>query len=132
MVTAMSCDCPEEQPRPTPTGGCNYVVHSAGPLSRFYRLVEQAIPEVELAHGRPTIHADGSLEFSGPPPEIAGYRREGNCLYPAWPPCTLRMLRVQAIDATLQIDGLCGNPQARQFGGETAIDQCRDCRARQS
>ena len=61
----MPCDCPEDQPRPTPAGGCNYLVYSGGPLASFYRLVEHAIPDVEMAHGRPTVHPDGSLEFPG-------------------------------------------------------------------
>jgi hypothetical protein len=128
----MPCDCPEEQPRPTPTGGCNYLVYSGGPLSSFYRLVEQAIPDVELAHSRPTVHADGSLEFPGSPPELAGYRRDGQRLHPIWPPCTLRMLKVQVIDATLKIEGVCGNPQAEHFGHMAAVDQCRDCPTRRS
>ena len=128
----MPCHCPDEQPSPTPTGGCNYLVYSGGPLASFYRLIEQAIPNVELSHGRPAIRADGSLEFPGPPPELVGYRRDGQCLHPIWPPCASRMLRVQVVDATLRIDGLCGNPQAGQFGGEIAVDQCRDCPARQS
>src|SRR3990167_11181044 len=27
----MPCDCPEDQPHPTPSGGCNYLVYSGGP-----------------------------------------------------------------------------------------------------
>ena len=62
----MPCDCPEEQPRPIPQGGCNYLVHSGGPLSNLYRLVEHIIPDVEMTHGRPTVHSDGSLDFPDP------------------------------------------------------------------
>ena len=71
---------------PTPAGGCNYLVYSGGPMTSFYRLVEHAIPDVEMAHGRPTVHPDGSLEFPGLPPTLTGYRPEGSRLYPAWPP----------------------------------------------
>jgi len=128
----MPCDCPEDQPRPKPTGGCNYLVYSGGPLSQFYRLVEQAIPDVELVHGRPTIHPDGSLEFSGPPPALVGYRQEGQRLYPTWPPCMLRMLRVQVMDGTLGIVGLCGTPEAEHFSQEVTPDHCQHCPARRS
>ena len=41
-------------------------------MASFYRLVEHALPDVEMAHGRPKVHADGSLEFAGPPPAIPG------------------------------------------------------------
>ena len=126
----MPCDCPEEQLHPTPTGGCNYLVYSGGPMSSFYRLVEQAIPDVELVHGRPTIHPDGTLEFSGPPPALAGYRQEGQRLVPAWPPCALRMLRVQVANSELAIDGICGNPAVEHFGQTTTLDQCQKCPAR--
>jgi hypothetical protein len=131
MVKPMPCDCPEDQPRPIPQGGCNYLAHAGGPATGLYRLVEQAIPAVELAHGRPTVHPDGSLEFPGPPPAIPGYRAEGRRLYPIWPPCALRMLRVQVIDKTLNIAGLCGNPEAGQFSLEATPDQCQNCPARQ-
>jgi len=127
----MPCDCPEDQPRPKPIGGCNYLIYSGGPLSSFYRLVERAIPDVELVHGRPTVHPDGSLEFAGPPPTLIGYRQEGQRLYPDWPPCALRMLRVHVANGILCVDGVCGNPQAEPFGGEVAPDQCRNCPMRQ-
>lgn len=126
----MPCDCREDQPRLTPTGGCNYLVYSGGPLSGFYRLVEQAIPDVEMAHGRPTAHADGSLEFPGPPPAIPGYRAEGSRLCPIWPPCTLRMLQVQVLDGVLNITGICGSPESRYFSHEATLDQCQDCPVR--
>jgi len=128
----MPCGCPEDQSRPTPAGGCNYLVYSGGPLASFYHLVAQAIPAAELAHGRPTVHPDGSLEFSGPPPAFVGYRQEGQRLYPAWPPCTLRMLKVQVMDQTLGITGICGNPPAAQFGLEVTPEHCQNCPARQS
>ncbi len=128
----MPCDCPDNQPRPLPSGGCNYLVYSGGPLSSFYRLVEQAIPDVEMTHGRPTAHADGSLEFPGPPPAISGYRQEGSRLYPAWPPCVLRMLKVQVIDGALSIVGICGNPEAGHFSQEATPDQCHNCPVRKS
>jgi hypothetical protein len=128
----MPCDCPEEQPRPVPAGGCNYLVYSGGPLASFYRLVEHLIPDVEMAHGRPVVHADGSLEFPGPPPAIPGYRPEGSRLYPAWPPCALRMLRVQVLDGTLHVDGICGGPTATPFGLEVTPEQCQNCAARQA
>lgn len=115
-----------------PTGGCNYLVYSGGPLTSFYRLVEQAIPNVELVHGRPTVHPDGSLEFSGPPPALVGYRQEGERLYPIWPPCTLRMLKVQVVDGVLSIAGICGNPAAEHFSHETDIIRCHNCPARPS
>jgi hypothetical protein len=128
----MPCDCPEEQPRPVPTGGCNYLVYSGGPMVSFYRLVEHAIPDVDMAHGRPIIHSDGSLEFPGPPPAIPGYRPEGSRLFPAWPLCALRMLRVQVIDGVLGIAGICGGPTAAPFSLETTADQCQSCPARQA
>ena len=84
--------------RPNPAGGCNYLCCSGGPPAGIYRLVEAAIPDVEMVHGRPTVHPDGSLEFAGTPPTIPGYRQEGLRLYPAWPPCRMRMLRVQVIE----------------------------------
>lgn len=132
MVNTQPCGCPDDQPRPTPTGGCNYLVYSGGPWSSFYRLVEQAIPNVELAHGRPTVHPDGSLEFSGPPPGLAGYRQEGSRLYPAWPPCALRMLRVQVVDQVLGIAALCGSPEAEHFGREVVPEQCKGCLTRRA
>ena len=126
----MPCDCPDDQPRPVPSGGCNYLVYSGGPLAGFYRLVEQAIPDVELAHGRPTVHPDGSLEFPGPPPSLAGYREEGQRAYPAWPHCTLRMLKVQVVDQLLGLEGICGNPEAESFCLAVTPDQCQNCPVR--
>ncbi len=111
----MPCDCPEDRPRPTLSGGCNYLVYSGGPLSSFYRLVKQATPNVEMIHGRPIVHPDGSLEFTGPTPALPGYRQQGPRLYPAWPPCTLRLLSVQVLDGVLSITGICGNPKAERF-----------------
>ena len=128
----MPCDCPEDQPRPKPAGGCNYLVYSGGSLASFYRLVEQAIPDMELVHGRPIVHPDGSLEFVGPPPALSGYLQEGSRLYPAWPPCPLRLLRVQVVDGVLTIAGLCGDPGAEWFSREAAPDQCRSCSAHRS
>jgi hypothetical protein len=125
----MPCDCPEDQARLTPSGGCNYLVYSGGPMASFYRLVEHAIPDVEMTHGRPLVHLDGSLEFSGLPPAIAGYRQEGWQLYPAWPPCTLRMLCVQVVDGVLNIAGICGSPQADRFSRDVTLDECRNCPA---
>ena len=128
----MPCDCPEDRP-PRPTGGCNYLVCTDRSPNRLYRLVEQAIPDVELVHGRPIIYSDGSLEFpESPPPTLPGYRAEGQRLYPVWLPCPHRMLRVQVIDKTLDIAGICGNPEAGQFSGEVTPEQCRNCPARQT
>lgn len=132
MVNAMPCDCPEEERRPTPTGGCNYLVYSGGPRASFYRLLEQAIPDVEMMHGRPTVHPDGFLEFPGPPPALSGFRQEGSRLYPIWPPCTLRMLQVQVLDGALNVAGICGSPDSEHFSRETTLDQCRCCPIRQS
>lgn len=123
----MPCNCPEEQPRPVPTGGCNYLVYSGGPMASFYRLVEHAIPDVEMAHGRPVVHPDGSLEFPEPPPAISGYRPEGSRLYPAWRPCPGRMLRVQVVDAVLQIAGMCSQPGAESSGMDVTPEQCQKC-----
>jgi len=128
----MPCDCPEDQPRPTPTGGCNYRVYSGGPLAGFYRLVAQAIPDAELAHERSTAHPDGSLEFPGPPPAIPDYRPEGSRPYPAWPPCALRMLRIQVVEGVLSIAGICGGPTAAPFSLEVMPDHCQKCPARQA
>jgi len=99
-------------------------------MASFYRLVEHAIPDVEMVHGRPTVHPDGSLEFPGPPPAIPGYRSEGSRLYPTWLPCTLRMLKVHVVDGTLEIAGLCGTPQAERFSLEVSPDQCQSCPVR--
>lgn len=129
----MPCDCPDDQPRrPTPSGSCNYLLYSGGPPASFYRLVEQAIPDVEMAHGRPVVHPDGSLEFTGPPPALTGYRPVGRRFVPDWPPCTLRMLRVQVVDGTLSIAGICGGPTAAPFSLEVMPAQCQDCPARQA
>jgi len=128
----MPCDCPDEPARPTPAGGCNYLIYSGGPLADFYRLVEQAIPDVELTHGRPTVHPDGSLEFVGASPTLTGYRQEGQRLYPDWPPCTLRMLRIQVVDRVLTIAGVCGNPQAQQFAQDATREHCGNCAERLS
>lgn len=129
----MPCDCPDEPPRPTPTGGCNYLVYSGGPLANFYRLVGEAIPDVELAHGRPTVHLDGSLEFPGDPPSLAGYRQEGRRAFPVWPPCTLRLLKVQVVDGVLGLEGVCGNPAgAEHFSRAVTPAHCQDCPSRQS
>ena len=126
----MPCDCPDDRPA-RPVGPCHYLAYSGGPLCRFYRLVERAIPDVELAHGCPTVHIDGSLEFGGPPPVLTGYRQDGRRLVPNWPPCVLRMLRVQVVDTILQIDGICGDPHAALFSGEVSPEQCSDCPTRQ-
>jgi hypothetical protein len=126
----MPCDCPEDRPRSSSPARCSYLAYSGGPLPSFYCLVEQGIPDVEMVHGRPTVHPDGSLEFVGPPPALPGYRQEGSRLYPAWPPCTVRMLRVEVIDGVLYIAGICGNPEAGQFSLEVTVDQCRNCLAR--
>jgi hypothetical protein len=123
----MPCDCPQDLPRPKLTGGCNYVCYSGGSAAGIYSLVGEALPDVEMAHGRPVVHPDGSLEFPGPPPAITGYREEGNALYPAWPPCPLRMLRVRVVDGVLSIDGICGDPAAALFGLEVKPEQCQEC-----
>ena len=129
----MPCDCPENRPRPNSPARCAYLAHSGGPLHGLYRLVEQAIPaDVELAHGRPIVHPDGSLEFTGPPPALPGYRQRGSRLFPAWPPCTLRILKVQITDGLLSIEGVCGNAEAEQFSREVTLDQCEKCLARRS
>jgi len=133
MVRTMPCNCPEDRPaRPNPAGGCNYLVCSNGSVTSLYRLVEQAIPDVPLAHGRPVVHPDGSLTFTTTPPSIPGYRPEGMRLYPAWPPCVLRMLQVQVVDQVLNMAGICGNPEAGQFSMEVAPDHCQNCPARQT
>ena len=130
----MSCsDCPDTQPRPSAPAGCNYIAYSGGPMNSLYRLLDQAIPaDVELIHGRPIVHADGSLEFAGDPPTLSGYRREGSCLRPVWPPCAMRMLRVQVVDGLLTVSGVCGRPQAEYLSLEIGLDQCQSCPARQS
>jgi len=125
----MPCDCPED--RLVPTGDHNYLVCANGSLANFYRLVEQAIPDIEMTHGRPTAHPDGSLDFPDTPPAIPGYRQDGFRLYPTWPPCKMRILRIQVVDKTLQITSLCGNPGTEQFG-QVVIDQCQNCHARPS
>jgi len=132
MVTPMPCDCHEDQTaRPIPTGGCNYLVCTGGTPADLYRLMERAIPDVELAHGRPIIYSDGSLEFpESPPPALPGYRAEGRRLHPVWPLCPHRILQVQVINKTLQIAGLCGSPEAGQFGNEIAPESCQKCAAR--
>lgn len=124
------CDCPSGEVRPVPTGGCNYLAYFGGSSVGLYRLVEQAIPEVEMIHGRPTVHADGSLEFPGAPPSIAGYRQDGSRLDPDWPPCLLRMLRVRVVDGVLGIAGICGNSAAEQFSLEVPPDHCQSCPTR--
>lgn len=85
-----------------------------------------------MTHGRPTVHPDGSLEFPGPPPVLAGFRQEGSRLYPIWPLCTLRMLRVQVLDGVLNIGGICGNPESEHFSREATLDQCQNCPVRHS
>lgn len=127
MVIDMPCDCPEDQLRPKRVGGCNYLCYSGGRAASIYPLVGEAIPDVEMAHGRPVVHPDGSLEFPGSPPAIPGYRQEGNRLYPAWPPCALRILRVEVVDRLLSIVGVCGEPAAGSFGLEVEPGQCQDC-----
>jgi len=94
--------------------------------------MEQAIPDVAMAHGRPTVHPDGSLEFAATPPAIPGYRQEGSRLYPDWQPCLLRMLRVQVVSEALDIAGICGNPEAGQFSNEVTPEHCQNCPARQT
>ena len=130
----MPCNCPDDKSvPPVPQSLCAYLVHSGGPMSNLYRLVEHAIPDgVEMTHGRPKVHPDGSLEFAGPPPAIPGYRPEGSRLYPAWPPCTLRMLSVQVVGGVLNIAGLCGNPEAEPFSLEVAPVYCKKCSVRRS
>jgi hypothetical protein len=130
MVKLMPCDCPEDRPT-RPVGGCNYLLYSGGSLPAFYRLVEHAIPDVEMAHARPTVHPDGSLEFAASPPAIPGYRQEGPRLYPNLQPCLLRMLRVQVVNGILDIAGICGNPEAGHFSGEVTPEQCQRCPVRQ-
>jgi hypothetical protein len=126
----MGCGCPEPAPVPN---GCNYIIYSGGPIENVYRLVEHAIPaDAELTHGRPTVCTDGSLEFAGDPPILSGYRREGLRLCPIWPPCALRMLKVQVLDNQLAVDGMCGNPKTEHFGHEVTLEQCQECSVRQS
>lgn len=121
----MGCGCPEPGPLPN---GCNYIIYSGGPIENVYRLVGQAIPaDAELTHGRPTVHADGSLEFTGDPPILPGYRREGSRLHPLWPACTLRMLGIQIIDQSLTVKGVCGCPKSEHLGLEITVDQCQNC-----
>jgi hypothetical protein len=74
------------------------------------QLEDLAVGEVhQLAGGY--VDADGSLEFSGPPPALVGYRQEGRRRSPSWPPCVLRMLPVQVFDGVLNIAGICVNPR---------------------
>ena len=125
----MGCGCPESGPTPN---GCNYIIYSDGPFQNVYRLVGQAIPaDAELIHGRPIVHLDGSLEFADDPPILSGYRREGSRLYPVWPPCVLRMLKVRVIDGVLAVSGACGSPKAKHFSLEITLDQCQKCPTRQ-
>lgn len=128
-IPPMPCsDCPDAQSRPSTPAGCNYLAYSGGPLHSLYRLLDQAIPaNVELIHGRPTVHLDGSLDFAGDPPILAGYGREGSRLYPVWPPCTLRLLAVQVVDRTLTVKGVCASPDAEHFSLEVTVDQCQNC-----
>ena len=125
----MPCsDCPDAELRPSAPAGCNYLAYSGGPFHNLYHLLDQAIPaNVELIHGRPIVHPDGSLEFAGDPPTLSGYRREGSRLYPVWPPCVLRMLKVQVVDGLLTVSGLCGSPKAEHFSLEVRLDQCQNC-----
>jgi hypothetical protein len=128
----MPCNCPDDRPRTIPPAACAYLAPSGGPPHSLYRLVEQAIPaDAELVHGRPRVHSDGSLEFTGIPPALSGYRQEGSLLHPAWPPCTLRILKVQITDGLLNIEGICGNAEAEPFSSEVAVEQCQKCLARQ-
>jgi len=133
MVKKRPCNCPDESDvRSVAVGGCNYVVYSGNSPVGLYRLVEQAIPDAEMAHGRPVVHSDGSLEFPGTPPAIPNYRQDGTRLYPTWPPCRGRMLRVQVVDGVLSIMGICVTPKDDCLGHEVAPDYCRNCPHRQS
>jgi hypothetical protein len=125
-IILMGCKCPDDTP--LPHGSCSYLIYSGGPIERLYKLVAQVIPEdAELIHGHPIVHTDGSLEFPGEPPALSGYRLEGSRLCPAWPPCTLRMLRVQVVDGVLSVTGLCGNPKTACFSLEVSLEQCLKC-----
>jgi len=133
MVKKRPCNCPDQSDvRPVAVGGCNYVAYSGNSPVGLYRLVEQAIPDAEMAHGRPVVHSDGSLEFPGTPPAIPNYRQDGTRLYPTWPPCRGRMLRVQVVDGVLGIAGICGNLAAEQFSLEVRPDACQSCATRQA
>jgi hypothetical protein len=126
----MDCGCPDPDPVPS---GCNYIACSGGPIQTVYRLVEQAIPaDADLVHGRPQVHEDGSLEFAHKPPMLSGYQRKGLRLVPVWPPCRLRMLKVECVDKALTIEGICGNPEGEHLGRLVTLDQCRKCSKRQA
>jgi hypothetical protein len=126
----MGCECPDDIPRPR--GSCIYFIYSGGPFQRLNQLVAEAVSEhMEQSYGRPVVHDDGSLEFPGESPKLSGYRRDGSCLYPAWPPCTLRILKVQVVEGVLTIMGICGRPNVEHFSLEVCLDQCQECSARQ-
>ena len=126
----MDCGCPEPGPV---SSGCNYVIYSGGPIENVYRLVEHAIPaDTNMIHGRPQVHPDGSLEFANDPPTLSGYQKKGLRLVPVWPPCVLRMLKVQVIDGRLTIAGVCSHLETTTLGGEVTPEQCEQCPIRQA
>ena len=138
----MTCEkCPEGQPLTLPKqGNCacyNYVFYSSGLFAEIYPLVAQAIPEgADLKHGRPTVHADGALEY---PPgadeveDIPGYQRDDanrRLFRPVWPDCPFRMIRVGIQDRLLEIRGVCLHAGTGHPGLTTSLDQCQKCAVR--
>ena len=124
----MPCNCSDDRPGSSSPTGCAYLAYSGGPLDSIYCLVEQAIPpDAKLIHGRPMVFPDGSLEFPGPPPPLSGYRENGSRLYPVWPPCALRILKVEVIEGLLRVEGVCGKPDAAQFSREVTVARCCEC-----
>jgi hypothetical protein len=67
----------------TPSGCCDYLVYSGGPMASFYRPVEPGIPDVEMAHRRPVVHPGRLAGIPGTPARDPGYRLEASRLSPA-------------------------------------------------
>lgn len=91
---------------------------------------------VQRPFGRPTILADGSIEYpkgdTKPPAEINGYRRDTDnpwLFHPLWPQCSLRMCGVKLDRKTGEIDirMACNHPQAPQFQKFVTVDVCDGC-----
>lgn len=123
----MGCECKD---KPI-ADACNCIVYSGGPMRHFYKLVGELIPDdAELSHSHPIVHDDGSLEFSGEPPKLTGYKRQGNTMYPIWPQCASRMITVKVSTGALTINGLCGNPTNERIGNRVSLETCQACNHR--
>ncbi len=126
-------DCP--QPAATNVVGNVHILYTGGPQHAQYVVARQAIPsrnpDIATKYGWPTVHDDGSIEYSEGEalPPLEGFEVTGRVLRPRWPFCHWKMLRVSMADTGwLTIDALCCNPlSGKAMMKPLLLADCQSC-----